>query len=489
MSAAKRESVDPRPEALAYGRELKRIFAKQSASQNQVAPRIPVHASQLSRYFSGQTIAGQQQADALIRVVRSLGAVVTEGEVVKLQELRRAAQAASPSQQDRLLALQEQLEDLQQQLDEAEARAGTFRRQAQNLEGVNSLLEDRVGLLQQRVREEERRAGREHWARVKERHHREQAETRAEHAQWWAEQVALRVEATEEARTEVEERAVRAEWGADEAGARLRAVEQARAEAQSRAEWAMQEAEDGAAGLASARKQLSAAAEYAKESSATIEAQQEQLRLLRQEVKVLRHQVRRLTEEARRPASPSVAEPATQVSGGDRPGVSGNAVPVARQSFSPIAPNRVAAEGTTTLPSIGRAEARRARQRSTHRVTEVKQVTQAKQKKRKKKSALKDVLLFVLSFLLVTLLGLIARAVIKDEKVTSIGALVLISFDLLGIIRTVVFFSTASSNRFTRIGGASALGVWSFTLIAVSPYFPVPQFLQFIANAVHYLIS
>lgn len=315
MSEAKRESIEPGPEALAYGQALRKIFAKQSASQNQVAAGIPVHASQLSRYFSGQTIAGRQQVDALIRVVRSGGATVTRAEVLRLDVLRRAAQAASPRQQDRVLALQEQLEDLQGQLDEAEVRAGTFRGQVQGLEGANSRLEDRVGLLQRRVREEERRAGREHWARVKERRQREQAESQAAQAWLWAEEAAMGVEAAEEVWEEVAERAVRAEWGADEAVVRLRAVEQARAEAQTRAERAMQEAEEAVAGLASARNQLAAAAEYARESNARIEDQQEQLRLLRQEVEVLRRQVRQLTEEARRPAFGSVAEPATQVSG------------------------------------------------------------------------------------------------------------------------------------------------------------------------------
>ncbi|MFF3208432.1 hypothetical protein [Streptomyces sp. NPDC002962] len=352
MSEAKRE---PGPEALAYGQALKKIFLHLGKPQREVAGLLRIDPSVLSRFFSGKpskdsaadTVAAKEHADALIRLVRNSGATVTDAEETKLHELRRAAQAASSSQQDRVLVLQEQLDELQQQLDDVEARAGTFRGQAQSLEGANSRLEDRVGLLQQRVREEERRAGREHWARVKERRQREQADARAEGAErqaersaewaaarveaaeeawdeaeerarqaaWGAEEAAARLRAVEQARAEAEERAARAVWGADETAARLRAVEEQHREVLARAEQESRKSQAALADLAAARKQLTAAAQYARESDAKIKTQQEQLRLLGQEVKVLRRQVRQLTEEATQPSSTPIANVATQVSG------------------------------------------------------------------------------------------------------------------------------------------------------------------------------
>ncbi|MEV5900041.1 hypothetical protein [Streptomyces sp. NPDC052127] len=339
MSETKRQ---PGPEALAYGQELKKIFLRLGTSQKEAAKLLAVDPSVLSRFFSAMpskdsaadTVAAKEHADRLVHLVSNSGATITDLEVAKLHKLRKAAQAASTSQQDRLLLLQEQLDDLQQQLDGAEARAGTFRGQAQSLEDANGRLEDRVSRLQQQVREEERRAGREHWARVKEQQQREQAEaqagragSRAAEAERRGTEAAARLEAVEEARQEAEERARRAEWGAAEATARLGAVERARAEAQIGADRARQEAEDTAAGLASAHRQLSAAAEYAKESDARIAGQQEQLRQLRGEIKTLRHQVSMLAEEVRRPASTPIAEAATQVSVvSDRPEAVDNAV-------------------------------------------------------------------------------------------------------------------------------------------------------------------
>ncbi|MER5200993.1 hypothetical protein ACWD3J_46415 [Streptomyces sp. NPDC002755] len=400
MSEAKRE---PGPEALAYGQALKKIFLRLGKPQREVAGLLRIDPSVLSRFFSGKpskdsaadTVAAKEHADALIRLVRNSGATVTDAEETKLHELRRAAQAASSSQQDRVLVLQEQLDELQQQLDDVEARAGTFRGQAQSLEGANSRLEDRVGLLQQRVREEERRAGREHWARVKERRQREQADARAEGAERQAERsaewAAARVEAAEEAWDEAEERARQAAWGAEEAAARLRAVEQARAEAEERAARAVWGADETAARLraveeqhreavvradeesrkcaaalaelAAARKQLSAAAAYTKTSDARIEAQQEQLRQLRQEVKVLRRQVSKLTEEASRAVSTPIADVATQVSAvaahpltAGRDERSGTVWPTGGRSSAfmpPVWPsegNEAAADG---MPSLG----------------------------------------------------------------------------------------------------------------------------------------
>ncbi|MFG2284070.1 hypothetical protein ACGFNQ_35965 [Streptomyces asoensis] len=325
MSEAKRK---PKPEALAYGQALKKIFLRLDTSQREVAKLLSIDPSVLSRFFSAMpsrdsaadTVAAREHAEALIDLVRNSGAVVTDAEIAKLHKLRRAAQAASTSQQDRVLLLQEHLDDLQKQLDDAEARAGTFRGQAQSLEGANGRLEDRVSRLKQQVREEEQRAGREHWARVKEQQQREQADARAARAGSRAAEAVRRateaaalLEAAEEAREEAEERARRAEWGADEAAARLGEVVRARAEAQTGADRARQEAEDAAACLASAHRQLSAAAEYAKESDARIAGQQEQLRQLRGEIKTLRHQVRMLTGEVRRPASTPIAQAATQV--------------------------------------------------------------------------------------------------------------------------------------------------------------------------------
>ncbi|WP_157876346.1 hypothetical protein [Streptomyces sp. Root264] len=365
MSAAKRESVVPGPKALAYGQELKKIFLLLGKSQNDVAKLLKIDPATLSRFFSGMpskgttanTVAAKEHADALIRLVRDSGATVTDADIAKIQELRRAAQAVNSSQQVRVQLLQEQLEELQQQLDEVEVRAGTFRGQTQSLEGANSRLEDWVGFLQQRVWEEERRAGREHQARVKERLLREAADSRAEEADSRAEQAALRGEeaerrgeevsarlaVVEQARGEAEEQARLAAWGAEEAAARLRTVAQARAEAEERAARAVWGADETAtrlralegqhrealaradeesrksaaalAELAAARKQLTAAAEYAKTADAKIQVQQEQLRLLRQEVKVLHLQVSKLTEEAAQAAAPPIAEAATQVSG------------------------------------------------------------------------------------------------------------------------------------------------------------------------------
>ncbi|WP_405966040.1 hypothetical protein OG613_43775 (plasmid) [Streptomyces sp. NBC_00015] len=347
VSEAKRE---PRPEALAYGRELKKIFLRLGKSQNDVAKLLSIHPAVLSRFFSAKpskdsaadTIAAKEHADALIRLVRNSDdptVTVTDAEAAKLHKLRRVAQEASPSRQDRVGVLQEQLDDLQQQLDDVE-----------HLEGTNIRLEDRVALLQQRVREEERRSGRAHWAQVRERQQREQsdwraeragsraeqaerrgdevlarfeeveqardeAEERARRAVWGAEEAAARLEAVVQARTEAEERAARAVWGADESATRLRALEEEHREALARAEQESRKSKAALADLAAARKQLTAAAEYARESDAKIKTQQEQLRLLRQEVKVLRRQVRQLTEEATQPASTPIANIATQVSG------------------------------------------------------------------------------------------------------------------------------------------------------------------------------
>ncbi|MEU9311903.1 hypothetical protein [Streptomyces sp. NPDC048256] len=350
MSAAKRETVEPGPEALAYGQELRKIFLRLGKPQREVAGLLSIDPSVLSRFFSGKpskgsaadTIAAKEHADKLIRLVRDSGAIVTGAEETKLHDLRRAAQAASSSQQDRVRVLQEQLDDLQQQLDEAEVRSGTFRGRAQSLEGANSRLEDRVGLLQQRVREEERRAGREHRARVKEQRQREQGDSRADQAErrgveviarfeeveqardeaeerarlaaWGAEEAAARLGAVVRDRVEAEERAARAVWGADESATRLRALEEQHREVLARAEQESRKSKAALADLAAARKQLTAAAEYARESDAKIEAQQGQLRLLRQEVKVLRRQVRQLTEEATQPVSTPIADVATQVS-------------------------------------------------------------------------------------------------------------------------------------------------------------------------------
>ncbi|MFE1928448.1 hypothetical protein ACFW91_38600 [Streptomyces asoensis] len=363
MSEAKQR---PGPEALAYGQTLKKIFLRLGKSQREVAKLLSIDPSVLSRFFSAMpsrdsaadTIAAREHADALIDLVRNSGATVTDAEIAKLHELRRAAQAASSSQQDRVLHLQEQLDDLKQQLAEAEVRAGTFRGRAQSLEGVNGRLEELVELLQRRVREEERRAERALRAQVTERQAREaaaseaeraglrveelglrgeelsvrlaeveqareEAEERARLAVWGAEEAAARLESVVRARVEAEERAARAVWGVDESAVRLGVLEGRYREALAQAEEEKRESAVALAELAAARKQLSAAAAYAKTADARIESQERQLRLLSQEVKVLRRQVSTLTEEAAQASSESVAKAATQVSGQSTRSVAG----------------------------------------------------------------------------------------------------------------------------------------------------------------------
>lgn len=272
MSAARRERVEAGPAAVAYGAELRRIFNKQSQSQNHVAQLIPVDPSQLSRYLSGKLIAGQQHVEALVREVRRLGGEVTDGDVARLHELRRAAQSASASQQDRVLVLQEQM-------DEVKAQLGTFRGQVAGLEAVNGRLERQLDHLAQRLRQEEERADSEYRKRLQEQTRRVEAEDRTEE------------------------------------GARLLAeAERQRQDAERRARQAEGKAEAVSADLRRAKEQLGAAAQYTKESDALLERQRQQLKQLRQEVVVLRRQMHRLTEEAPASATEPIADDAMQVS-------------------------------------------------------------------------------------------------------------------------------------------------------------------------------
>ncbi|WP_406278664.1 SCO2525 family SAM-dependent methyltransferase [Streptomyces sp. NBC_00191] len=244
MGAGQPEVVEPGPEAVAYGQALKAIYAKQADSQNKVAARMDgVDPPRLSRYFSGQLIAGKPHAEALVRVVREDGAEVTDAEIAELHRLRRAAQDASPASKDRVSVLQEQM-------DAVKAMFGAVG-QVLDIDGAHSRLHKQIDVLSKRVREEELRSESERHERLREQQQRKQAE---------------------------------------------------------------QAASVSAAELAQARRQLGAATDYARQSDATIEAQQEQLRQLRRELEVLRRQVRRLTEEAPTPDSGSVARPARQVS-------------------------------------------------------------------------------------------------------------------------------------------------------------------------------
>ncbi|MGW1365016.1 hypothetical protein ACWCQP_47455 [Streptomyces chartreusis] len=295
MSPNEQGNAEPGPEALAYGEWLKAIFLRQRESQANVARAIFMDPPQLSRSFSAKnrTIATEQQADALVALVRERGGVVSDADVAKLHRLRRAAQAVALKDADRVAALQEEMR-------EVKALLGTFQGQMVTLEGVNkrlaganSRLEERVNLLLQRVQEEEERADRERRLRVGEQSLHEQAE----------------------------ERAQRAEWGAEEASVRLGEVERRRGEAEERALRAEREAEEATAAWSAARKQLSAASTYASKSDADLEAQQEELRLLRAEVATLRRQVKALSGErpngaVEKPSdavSGPVVQPATQV--------------------------------------------------------------------------------------------------------------------------------------------------------------------------------
>ncbi|MGW0877785.1 hypothetical protein ACWD3Z_46100 [Streptomyces sp. NPDC002740] len=271
MSAAKRESIEPGPEALAYGQALKAIFLRLNRSQREVAGLLRVDPAQLSRFFSAKenTVAAKEYADALVGLVRESGGTMSDGEATRLHGLRHQAQEASPRQVDRVAALQEQMAEVQ-------ALAGTFRGRLHDVESANNRLEDQVERLLKRVQEEEQRADRELAQR------------------WQAEK--------------------RADWGIAEAATRLSEAVRLQDEAQLRATQAECAAEESAGELTAARKQLAAAAQYAQESDALLDRQREQLKLLSREVKILREQVHILSQEQQKcQASTPVAEPATQV--------------------------------------------------------------------------------------------------------------------------------------------------------------------------------
>ncbi|WP_308403002.1 SCO2525 family SAM-dependent methyltransferase [Streptomyces sp. Tu102] len=249
MSGAKRE---PGPDALAYGRELRKIFLRLGRSQNEVAGLLAIDPSVLSRFFSGKpskdsaadTIAAKEHADALIRLVRNSGASVTDAEVAKLHDLRRVAQAASRRRDAVVDSFREQLGILQVEVESCRGE----------LEGArlgNTRLVERFERMSQQLREAKQRC--------------EQAEARAE-----------------------------------ETTTRLVQAVQLRDEAE--------------AAAAENREKLLAATRYARESEAQLETQREELRQLRQEIGVLRRQVQSLTAEAGVSAREPLADVATQVS-------------------------------------------------------------------------------------------------------------------------------------------------------------------------------
>ncbi|WP_406363744.1 hypothetical protein OID55_41495 (plasmid) [Streptomyces sp. NBC_00715] len=279
MSAAKRKSVPPGPQALAYGSALRSVYERQGRSQKHVSSLIPVAESSLSRYFSGQLVAGRPHLEGLIRVVRGAGGAVSDEEVAELHKLRKAAQEVSSSQTDRVAILQEQM-------GEVKALLGTLPERLREVESDNGQLTEQVDRLLSRVQQEEKRADDERRLRLEERPLRERAEARAKQA----------------------------EWGAEEAAARLADAARLSAESQQRAAGAELAAEMSAAALAESRRQLVAAAGYAKESDAVLAKQREQLRSLRLEVTTLRRQVRKLSGEADPVRSEGIAGVATQVS-------------------------------------------------------------------------------------------------------------------------------------------------------------------------------
>ncbi|MBD9704662.1 hypothetical protein IHE56_21850 [Streptomyces sp. ID01-12c] len=294
MSAAERENSEPGPEALAYGQALRKIFLRLGRSQNDVARLLSVHPSQLSRFFSGKdkTVASRAHADALVRLVRKSGRELEDREVAELHELRRKAQQASPRQDDRIAALQEQVDGLR-------ALVGTFQGQRdQDIEATNKRMHevelyndrllDRVDLLLAQVLKEEDRAD----------HEREMC----------GEERTRRIDA--------EDRASQAEWGADEAARLLRKAQAERDEAREHTAHAQWEAEEASTELAKAKSQLTAAARYTRDSETMIDQQRTELERLRHEVVSLRRQVRLLSEKKTASgASDHVADSATQVSG------------------------------------------------------------------------------------------------------------------------------------------------------------------------------
>ena len=94
MNSARGEKDPPAPEIIAYAAALKMIYARLGKKQNEVAEKINVSPSRLSRFFSGKenTVADEEHADALVLLVRKNGKEVTDDEVAQLHDLRRKAQ-------------------------------------------------------------------------------------------------------------------------------------------------------------------------------------------------------------------------------------------------------------------------------------------------------------------------------------------------------------------------------------------------------------
>lgn len=151
MSETKRQ---PGPEALAYAQALKKIFLRLGTSQKEVAELLAVDPSVLSRFFSGKpsrdsaadTVAAREHADALIRLVRNKDTTITDAEIAKLHELRRAAQAASRRRDAVVDSFHEQLHILEVEVESCRgelegARLGNTRLVGQ-LEGLSRQLRE-----------------------------------------------------------------------------------------------------------------------------------------------------------------------------------------------------------------------------------------------------------------------------------------------------------------------------------------------------------
>lgn len=153
MSAEKRKSDEPRPEAVAYGQALKEVSRRSEMSQREIAGLLHVHPGHLSRIFSANenTVAAKEHLDALVLLVRNSGAEVSDDEVSRLHALRQRAQEASPRPVDRVARLKEEM-------NEVKDLVGAFRGRLQEAEWVNSQLEEQISRLLYRVQEEEQRA-------------------------------------------------------------------------------------------------------------------------------------------------------------------------------------------------------------------------------------------------------------------------------------------------------------------------------------------
>ena len=151
MNSARGEKDPPAPEIIAYAAALKMIYARLGKKQNEVAEKINVSPSRLSRFFSGKenTVADEEHADALVLLVRKNGKEVTDDEVAQLHDLRRKAQVVGNK---RTAVLREKLGAAAQYAHDSEAIIDAQAEKIEVQEEKIRRLDTEVRVLQKQVR-------------------------------------------------------------------------------------------------------------------------------------------------------------------------------------------------------------------------------------------------------------------------------------------------------------------------------------------------